>query len=128
MNTSSNAKRIIVATLMGVVVGLPCAYGTFSLGILNFTAVNLLWVLLNRGVMGFAVGVSGLKLPWAWNGIVVGLVVGSIFSYSLFMRVGPEFFPAVNAVVNGLFGLVIEFFTTIVFKLPARPALRAETA
>jgi len=26
--------------------------------------------------------------------------------------------PAINAIVNGVFGLIIEFFTTVVFKLP----------
>jgi hypothetical protein len=72
--------------------------------------------------MGFAIGISGLKLRWAWNGIVTGLVVGSIFSYFLFMQNGAGPLPLVNFFVNALFGLMIEFFTTVVFKQPAPAA------
>jgi len=73
----------------------------------------------DRAVMGFVIGASGLRLHWAWHGIVIGVVVGSIFSYFLFMTLGPGSVPPVNAVVNGIFGLVIEFFTTKVCKRPA---------
>ena len=66
--------------------------------------------------MGFAIGASGLKLHWAWNGIVMGMAVGSIFSYFLFMNGAAEPLPVMNFFVNGVFGLLIEFFTTVVFK------------
>jgi hypothetical protein len=33
--------------------------------------------------------------------------------------------PPVNFLVNGLFGLMIEFFTTVVFKQPAPGYVRA---
>jgi hypothetical protein len=120
-------KRIVVAIFFGLVAGAMCASGAFMAGILTFSAVNLLWVLLNRAVMGFAIGISGLKLHWAWNGIVMGLAVGSIFSYFLFMHLGPSPLPLVNFFVNGLFGLMIEFFTTKVFKQPSLAAARAAT-
>ena len=112
-------RRIVIAILFGLVAGALCASGAFYGGILKFTVANLVWVLLNRAVMGFAIGASGLRLHWAWNGILVGLVVGSIFSVSLYMNSGPGLVPVANAVVNGLFGLMIEFFTTVVFKAPA---------
>jgi hypothetical protein len=60
--------------------------------------------------------VSGLKLRWAWNGIFMGMAVGSIFSYFMFMTNGPGPLPVVNFFVNGIFGLMVEFFTTVVFK------------
>jgi hypothetical protein len=104
--------------------GVLCATAAFSGALLKFTAVNLVWILLNRAVMGFAIGTSGLKLRWAWNGILMGLVVGCIFSYSLFMNVGLGVLPLVNALVNGIFGLMIEFFTTVVFKQPGLAAPR----
>jgi hypothetical protein len=117
-------KRIVIATLFGLLAGGLCATAAFWGGFLKFTAVNLLWILLNRAVMGFAVGTSGLRLRWAWNGMVMGLVVGCIFSYFLFMNLGPVMLPLVNALANGVFGLVIEFFTTVVFKEPALAAPR----
>ena len=117
-------KRIAIAVLFGLVAGCICAGGGVAAGIFKFTAVNIVWVLLNRGVMGFAIGVSNLKMHWAWNGVLMGLIVGSIFSYSLFMDVGPKLLPLINFFVNGLFGLMIEFFTTKVFKARALSANR----
>jgi hypothetical protein len=39
------------------------------------------------------------------------------------MNLGPVMLPPVNALVNGVFGLMIEFFTSVVFKQrpPAAP-------
>ena len=110
-------KRIVIAILFGLVAGVLCATAGIYGGFLKFTAVNVVWVLLNRAVMGFAIGTSGLKLHWAWNGIVMGLVVGSIFSYFLFMNLGLGMLPLANLLIgNPIFGLLIEFFTTVVFK------------
>ena len=119
-------KRITIAILFGLVAGAICASGAFYGGILKYSAVTLVWVLLNRAVMGFAIGVSGLKLRWAWNGIFMGLAVGSVFSYFLFMTNGPGPLPVINFLVNGLFGLMIEFFTTVVFKQPAFALAKAD--
>lgn len=120
-------KRIVIATLFGLVAGAICASLAFYVGILKFTVVALVWVLLNRAVMGFAIGVSGLKVHWAWNGIVMGVVVGSIFSYFLFMDAGVGALALINAAVNGIFGLMIEWFTTVVFKQPAGGVARLRT-
>jgi hypothetical protein len=55
------------------------------------------------------------------------MVTGSVFSYYLFMNVaGP--LPAMNAMANGLFGFLIEFFTTVVFKQPSLAMNRAMRA
>ena len=118
-------RRITIAVAFGLVAGCICAGGGLAADIFKPSVVNVLWVLLNRGVMGFAIGISNLKVPWAWNGVVMGLIVGSIFSYSLFMDVGPKLLPLMNFFVNGLFGLMIEFFTTKVFKAPATAAVKS---
>jgi hypothetical protein len=117
-------KRILIATLFGLVAGVICATAASSGHLLKLTAVSLVWILLNRTVMGFVIGISGLKLHWAWNGIVVGLVVGEIFSYFLFMNLGVKWL-LLAPVGNAIFGLMIEFFTTVVFKQPALGRTRA---
>jgi hypothetical protein len=117
-------KRIVIATLFGLVAGGLCATGAFLGHMLTFSVITLVFILLNRAVMGFVIGASGLKLHWVWNGVVLGIVVGSIFSYFMFLTNGPGPLPVVNFFVNGLFGLMIEFFTTVVFKQPAVPARR----
>jgi hypothetical protein len=116
-------KRIVIAILFGLVAGVICATAGYYAGFLKLTVISVVWVLLNRAVMGFAIGSSGLKLHWAWNGIVMGLVVGSIFSYFLFMNMGPRPLPLLNLLIgNPIFGLMIEFFTTVVFKQPSPAA------
>ncbi len=109
-------KRIVVATIFGLIMGAICAAGVFYAGFLKFSVVSLSWILLNRAVMGFVIGVSGLKWHWAWNGIVLGVIVGSIFSYFLYMTLGVGLLPVMNFFVNGVFGLIIEFFTSVIFK------------
>lgn len=111
-------KRILIATFFGLVAGGICATMSFYGGLLKFTVVTLLWILLNRVVMGFSIGVSGLKLHWAWNGVAIGIATGSIFAYWLFMNTGGVL-PYINFFANGVFGLMIEFFTSVVFKQPA---------
>ncbi len=74
-------KRAVVATIFGLIMGGVCASGAFYAGFLKFSVVSLVWILLNRAVMGFVIGTSGLKWHWAWNGIVLGMITGSIFSY-----------------------------------------------
>jgi hypothetical protein len=114
-------KRIAVATLFGLGAGVICASLLFSFNIVKYSAVVLIWVLLNRAVMGFAIGASGLRVHWAWNGVILGLAVGSVFSYFLFMTVGASLLPVANFFVNGLFGLAIEFLTTVVCRQAAMP-------
>jgi hypothetical protein len=119
-------KRIVISTLVGcIVAGGLCATGAFSTGMMKFTPVALLWILLNRSVMGFVIGASGLRLHWAWNGLIMGIAVGSTFSYFMFMSNG-GWIPLVNFFVNGVFGLIVEFLTTKVFKQPSPAAQRLE--
>lgn len=124
-------KRIMIATLFGLVAGVICATLVSSGHLLKLTGVSLVWILLNRAVMGFVIGTSALRLHWAWNGIVMGLVVGSIFSYFLFMNLGMTML-LLTPIGNAVFGLMIEFFTTVVFKQRAlafsRPMERAAAA
>ena len=41
--------------------------GVMSMGV-KMTAVLAIWILLNRTVMGFVIGISGLRLHWALHG------------------------------------------------------------
>jgi hypothetical protein len=116
-------KRVTIATLFGLVAGGICATGAFAGHLLPFSAVALGWILLNRVVMGFAIGASGLKVHWAWNGLIMGLVVGEIFAYFLFMNLGWKWL-LLNPIGNALFGLMIEFFTSVVFKQRVLAPLR----
>ena len=110
-------KRIVIATICGVVAGLVCVSIGAIAGV-KITPAGFGWAVLNRTLLGFVIGISALRLHWAWHGVLMGAVVGSLFAYSLWLLGGPAWL--VPAVLAGsmVFGLGIEFFTTVVFKQP----------
>lgn len=110
-------KRIVIATLLGVVAGLVCVSAGSALG-LNLTPQSFGWALLNRTMLGFVIGISALRLHWAWHGCLMGVLVGSVFSYSAWMLEGTVWLAAGLLAGSIIFGLLIEFFTTVVFKQP----------
>lgn len=110
-------KRIVIATACGVVAGLLCVSAGAALG-LKLTLQSVGWALLNRTLLGFVIGVSALRLHWAWHGCLMGLLIGSLFSYSAWMFAGPVWLVAGLLAGSIIFGLLIELFTTLVFKQP----------
>lgn len=56
----------------------------------------------------------------------MGLLVGSLFSYSAWMFEGPVWLVAGLLAGSIIFGLLIELFTTVVFHEP-QPAVTAIT-
>jgi hypothetical protein len=118
-------KRMAIATAMGVVAGLLCVAAGATFG-LNITLQSFGWAVLNRTLLGFVIGISALRLHWAWHGCLMGAVVGSLFSYSAWMFEGPVWLVAGLLAGSIIFGLLIEFFTTVVFKEPQQmPAILA---
>lgn len=125
-------KRIVIATACGAVAGLVCVSAGAALG-LKLTLQSVGWALLNRTLLGFVIGVSALRLHWAWHGCLLGLLVGSLFSYSAWMFEGPVWLVGGLLAGSIIFGLLIELFTTVVFKLPvsvaiAEPEIRQKAA
>ena len=110
-------KRLGIATACGVVAGLLCVSIAAILGI-KFTPASFGWALLNRTLLGFVIGISALRLHWAWHGCLMGVLVGSLFSYSAWMFEEPVWLVAGLLAGGIIFGLLIEFFTTVVFKQP----------
>lgn len=74
--------------------------------------------MLNRTLLGFVIGISSLRLHWAWHGAVVGALVGSLFSYSVWLMGDPAWLIPALLAGSMVFGVGIEFFTTVVFKQP----------
>src|SRR5689334_507107 len=68
--------------------------------------------------LGFVIGISALRLHWAGHGAVMGLLLGSLFSYSVWMMGDPAWLVPALLAGSMIFGVGIEFFTTVVFKQP----------
>ncbi|HTM40439.1 MAG TPA: hypothetical protein VL177_05990 [Terriglobales bacterium] len=110
-------KRIAIATLCGVVAGLVCV-SIGAIAGLKITPTGFGWAVLNRTLLGFVIGISALRLHWAGHGAVMGLLLGSLFSYSVWMMGDPAWLVPALLAGSMIFGVGIEFFTTVVFKQP----------
>ncbi len=66
--------------------------------------------------MGFAIGISRLRLHWALNGALLGLIVGAVFSYWLYINGAKPSTAAMTMIGNMVYGFLIELFTSVVFK------------
>lgn len=73
-----NAKRVAVATVIGFLCGLFCAYGTLKMDEPNFVVTTgiLASIVYNRVLIGFVVGVGdGIKLHPVLRGALIGIIV-----------------------------------------------------
>ena len=112
-----NTKRIIIATIFGVLAGIICYVGAISLG-LKIDPLRAIFIIINRTLIGFVIGISAIRIKWALHGILIGEIVGlPFFLYDLMIGVDLGIVIAV-VVMSGLFGLMIEFLTSIVFNAP----------
>jgi hypothetical protein len=79
-----NGKRVLIATFIGVLAGIFCAYGTLMVGgQLNFTVTTaiLASAFYQRVLIGFVVGIAdGIKLKPILRGALMGIVVGMAMS------------------------------------------------
>ncbi|UCG10124.1 MAG: hypothetical protein JSW30_05225 [Dehalococcoidia bacterium] len=115
------AKRVIVATLSGILFGFVC------LGIASSSPGALAWpvaaqIVVSRTLIGFAIGISCLSLRhWAIHGAVMGLIFSLPLAFSgLMAPESPEYSQAGmflwTVVLGMIYGLLIEVITSVVFK------------
>jgi hypothetical protein len=110
-----NQKRFTISLIFGFIAGLICFIGAILLD-LPADFIHFLNIIANRTLLGFVIGISALKMKWYLHGLILGEIVGLPFFFfdlisgvSLLIVIGVLF-------INALFGLMIEFFTSIVFK------------
>ncbi len=115
MSTLSG-KRIIIATLSGVLVGYIDYYLGLYFEIIEINLTIFVWIMINRIMLGVVVGISILKVDWTLRGAVIGAIMGVIFSFYIFMVTNAWDLIAVSFVISVLFGITIELITTVVFK------------
>ena len=114
-------KRLVVATLSGVLFGLVC------LGLASSGPAPLPWpvgaqIVTSRTLIGVAIGVSALSVGhWAVHGLLMGLLFSLPLAFSGLMAPdNPEF--SKNAMLvwtvllGMIYGLLIEAITTAGFK------------
>jgi hypothetical protein len=115
-----NKKRLIIATLMGFFTGLIC-YGFAWGGLRNIPFAVALQIILTRSLAGFAIGISIFKMGhWSIHGAVIGFLFSLPLAFDdLMSPPEPEFTKLtlflITVVMGTVYGLLIEFVTTILF-------------
>jgi len=114
-------KRIIIATLCGVITGLAC-FGLASGGKTELPWPAAAQIILSRSLAGFAIGISALRIVhWSLNGLVMGVVFSLPLAFGVLMAPdNPEFSRSMlftsTIVLGGIYGLFIELVTSVLFK------------
>lgn len=111
-----NRKRFIIALIFGFLSGILCYLGGIYLVNIENNFTNFTWVMLNRSLIGFVIGISILRINWALHGILIGATIGSVFPFFIFIRGGNLQLVITAYILSILFGLMIEFFTSVIFK------------
>jgi len=110
------AKRVVSATLLGVVAGILCWQGGASIGIV-YTPALIAGTILNRTFVGFTIGISAIR----WHYLAHGVLIGTLGSLPMAMF-SPDVRAAIMLTLYGaLWGLLIEIAATKALRAPMRP-------
>ncbi len=105
-------RRIYIATIFGILAGFICMWSA-SLLMESGTWMKVSLV-MNRILLGFAIGISRFRMPWWFHGSFMGAIFGlPVALYGLEKGVAVFWAFEVASVIYGFF---IEFMTTVVFR------------
>ena len=113
----TNIKRIIIATVFGLIAGIWCGSGALFLG-LQVDALRFIFIMVDRLLIGFVIGISVLRIKWALHGIIMSEIIGLPLVLYDIMISEPMWVIVGVLIMSAVYGLMIEFFTSIVFKQP----------
>ena len=112
-----NSKRLTVAVVFGFLMGLSCYMSAAIIFDMTFDTAETINIFVNRMLIGFVIGISILKMNWYSHGLLIGLIVGLPFLLYDYIT-GKDILIIIGvAILNPVYGLLIEFFTSKVFKL-----------
>jgi hypothetical protein len=115
------SKRIIIATIFGLLCGLFCNWLASRNGQMPWAIA--LSIITGRMIIGVAIGVSALKIKWWLHGPIMGLVFSIPMGFSSMLGASGQFTPTtlfiMTVVMGVIYGFIIELFTTVVFKAKA---------
>lgn len=118
-------KRIIIATLSGLLFGFVC-FGLASSGPEALPWPVAVQIILSRTLIGFAIGISSLSIKhWSIHGLFMGFLFSLPLAFSGLMALdNPEFSKASmlawTTVLGMIYGFLIELITSVFFKSPMK--------
>ena len=108
------SSRVLITTIFGLVFGIICLFLSKYTGGISFWPMGVSY-LINHTVMGFAIGVSSLKMNWAVHGVLWGALFGIFTAIS---AVGTNLNPFIAFLALIIWGFLIETIATKGFKQP----------
>ena len=114
-------KRIIIATLSGVLFGFVC-FGLASSGSGGLACPLALQIITSRTLIGFAIGISCFSLGhWSIHGLFMGMIFSLPLAFSSLMAPENPDFSKVGMFIwtidlGMIYGLLIEVITSLLFK------------
>lgn len=114
-------KRLIIATLSGLLFGFVC-FGFACSGGNEISQWLGISIIAGRTLMGFGIGISRFSMKhWAIHGIVMGFLFSIPAAFGAMLGPeNPEMSPgmiAISTVVMGIiYGFLIELITSVLFK------------
>ncbi len=116
-----STKRIIVATLSGVVFGFVC-FGLAASGSSELQWPVIVQIVTSRALIGFAIGISVLSMGhWSRHGLIMGLIFSLPLAFSGLMATDNPEFRKVSmftwtVILGMIYGFLIELITSVLFK------------
>ena len=107
-------SRLVTTTILGAVFGVICMLLSRYTAEVDFWPFDVSF-LLHHTVLGFAIGVSSLKMNWAAHGAFWGALFGLFLAIG---QVGGALEPWIAFVLPVIWGFLIETLATKVFKQP----------
>ena len=116
-----NSKRIIIATLSGILFGFVC-FAFASSGPQPLPWPVAVQIILSRTLIGVAIGISSLSfMHWSLHGIIMGFLFSLPLAFSgLMAPENPQFNASAmliwTVVLGMIYGVLIEVITSLLFK------------
>lgn len=124
-----SGKRVFWSTILGIIAGILCyLLGRGSVD--PYPTWMVITTVLNRTLIGFCIGTSGLRWHWAGHGIFWGLLISLLIAIPALGKnpatgeSSPQGF-ALLLIAGVIWGFFIELFTSKVFKAPVSEARSA---
>jgi hypothetical protein len=112
------ALRIVAATILGAVAGIVCWQLGKSSEKITLDLPMILGIIANRTLLGFIIGISGLRgLNYLVHGVIIGLV--ATIPMSIYPLAGGDVVSfALLEAAGAVYGLLIELVVTRLLKAP----------
>jgi hypothetical protein len=108
------AKRVLIASILGLIFGVVCILLASSGGELS---KGILWsIVFSRGLLGFMIGISALRIVWWLHGIILGFIA----SVPMVLAIEDQNAIIWTLVMGVNYGFLIELITTVFLK--AKPS------